>query len=71
MLGTGYAAAQGNFGKMQFIYSQFRYADRGGDDVDDGIGGADFVKMHLIDGDAMNLRFRLGESGENIDGSLL
>ena len=25
------------------------------------------MEMNLIDGDAMNLRFRLGEPGENLD----
>ena len=46
-------------------------ADRRGHDVDDGIGGADFVEVNLVDGDAVNLGFGFGQAGENLDARFL
>ena len=52
---------------MQLVDRQFDYPDGGGDDVDNGICGADFMKVNLLDGHSMDFCFRLGESRENVD----
>ena len=41
--------------------------DRRGHDVDDRIGGADFMEMDLVDGDAVDLRFGFGEAGKDVE----
>ena len=50
---------------MKRLEAQLVQRQRGADNVNDRIGGANFVKVYLIEGNAMNLGFDLGEAREN------
>ena len=43
-------------------------SEAGGDDVNDGIDGTYFVKMHLFDSGIVDFGFGFGECGKNGDG---
>ncbi len=53
--------------KVKDSMPKFVNADRCCHDVDDGIGGADFMEMDTVDGDAVNLGFGLRQARENLD----
>ena len=45
-------------------------ADDGADDIEDGVGGADFVELDLVDGGAVDVGFGFGEAAEDLAGFL-
>ena len=67
MRGTNDAAPQRNSREGEGLDPKFVNADRCCHDVDDGIGGADFMEMDTVDGDAVNLGFGLRQARENLD----
>jgi hypothetical protein len=46
-------------------------ARAGGDDIDDGVHGADLVEVDVVDGDVVDLRFGVAKQFEREDGRLL
>ena len=45
-------------------------SSRGADDVDDGVDGTDFVKMHALNGDGMDGGFGFAEQLKGADGAV-
>ena len=43
--------------------------DGGADDVDDGVDGADFVEVHLLDGHGVDVGFGLAEKLKGAGGA--
>ena len=65
--GTSDAAPERNARKVKMNRSHFSDTDRHGHDVDDGIGGADFVEVNFVDGDAVDFCFGLRQAGKDFE----
>jgi hypothetical protein len=67
MAALRHATSQRDFGKMQSADLELVKADRSCEDVDDRIGGADFVKMDFLHRHAVYLSLDLGQAVEDLD----
>jgi hypothetical protein len=63
-----HASANIERGGVPGVNGEGMNARTGGDDVDDGVDGADFVEMDLLDVNVMNLRLAGAEKLERADG---
>ena len=64
------AAAGVDGGYDDAVDAQQVEADDGADDIEDGVGGADFVELDLVDGGAVDVGFGFGEAAEDLAGFL-
>ena len=68
MLAVDKTGAFGQSGDDAVRDSEIVDENRGGDNVRDGVDGADFVEMHFADRAAVRFRFRLRDNAEDLAG---
>src|SRR3954463_4009547 len=64
------SATERDGGEKKTVHFTLMASDRCREYVDDGVGGADFVKMHFIGRNSVNPTFGLRQFCENCDGGL-